>query len=71
MTLLKSYLSPQAFQSMGLERSLIRLRAQTQQAEATKPPELRGAALKMFLDTGREVVISGAAGTGKSRACLE
>ena len=25
----------------------------------------------MFLDRGREVVISGAAGTGKSRACLE
>jgi len=25
----------------------------------------------MFLDKGREVVISGAAGTGKSRACLE
>ena len=59
-------MSPQALKSLRLEK--LRRRAAT---EATRSYGPRGAAAELQNLTNPEIVISGPAGTGKSRACFE
>lgn len=49
----------------------LEIRKGDQASEQERPYQPRGAALSLMRCTAREVLLAGAAGTGKSRACLE
>lgn len=55
-----------------MKRSLVELQAERRKAKAEERPyQPYGAALELMKERGREVLLAGPAGTGKSRACLE
>lgn len=55
-----------------MKRSLIEVKAERRkEKEEERPYQPYGAALELMGERGREVLLAGPAGTGKSRACLE
>jgi phage terminase large subunit len=54
-----------------MSRSLIERTEKRQVKEEERPYQPYGAALELMRERGREVLLAGPAGTGKSRACLE